>query len=740
MRSLLRAAAIMGIAGIIMAAHAQKFSSRDFGRFGARVFNCDKKTATIDNLRAAAVKAAANGCRDNIEIVALVNDSLSLRELARNGWRIVSRIGEVATLRGCAETAPYLGALPGINYLKMPSRVHTTMDSARKVSNIDQLHKTRPGWSGPRLTGKGVLFGIIDTDFDTRHRAFLDSNGLTRFLALWDQDSVAGFPDGIKKDHAGLLADSMFGLGTDGHGTYMASFGAGGDTATPYYGVAIHAMIAGVKCGFTDAQIIDGLVWLDSLATALHVPCVINMSLGSPEGPHDGTSLVDRAIDNVSAKAGHIVVGAAGNDGSDKEHVAFQVGSGASKGTCLTPALYGVWRVSDIDMWGDSAKNIVATFNILDTSSLTSRQIIVVNTNTASADTLGILWPNIISPTDTLYLLLSNVEKASALNGKPHITAELQYRPAVNASLYLGVSVSVSGSTGCTVHAWNTRQTSFRSFSVANYLDGDTNISVNELGGTAKGNITVGAYVDKKISKLWNGQIGGYPPDDSGFHILSGSSGHGPTVDGRIKPDITSPGHIVVGAMPRSVPLTATSNLVLWPDSPSTAARYGYTGGTSVSSPIVAGIVALMLEVDPTLTVTQARRILQETAINDSATGPIGTMYNNAWGAGKVNAMGAAAKMLNVATVKRIANIQKAMPYHFDKLAGERLRFVANLPGGHNELAVEFYSVSGRMVMRRQLDKNSATISFKSLPQGSYYARAVEKGKALCSARITIVK
>ena len=171
--------------------------------FGAFAIGHDPRIVTMDNLCAAVAKTAAYGCAKQVEVIALVNDSLSAGQLARYGWRIVTRIGEVATLSGCAESAPYLAALPGIRYIKMPSRVHPTMDSARKVTNVDQVHKTVPGWTGPRLTGKGVLCGFIDTDYDTRHKAFLDSNGLTRFIALWDQDSVAGFPDGIKKNQIG---------------------------------------------------------------------------------------------------------------------------------------------------------------------------------------------------------------------------------------------------------------------------------------------------------------------------------------------------------------------------------------------------------------------------------------------------------------------------------------------------------------------------------------------------------
>ncbi len=110
---------------------------------------------TLDSLKQAYVRAgsrakalvAAGKSRGLTRVSALVNDSLSIEELGRYGWRLISRIGNVATLEGSAESAPYLGALRGIRYVKMPSRVYPVMDSARKNTYVNQLQKTVPGWN-----------------------------------------------------------------------------------------------------------------------------------------------------------------------------------------------------------------------------------------------------------------------------------------------------------------------------------------------------------------------------------------------------------------------------------------------------------------------------------------------------------------------------------------------------------------------------------------------------------------
>jgi minor extracellular serine protease Vpr len=687
------------------------------------------RIATMQNLR----KAAAQECGGIVRVVALVDDSLSAGLLAQYGWRVITRIGTVATLQGCAATVPYLCALPGIRYVKMPSRVFPTMDSVRKIVHVNEVHKTVPGWSGPRLTGKGVLFGIIDTDFDTRHHAFLDSLGLTRFLALWDQDAAPTdgnrFGYGVIKNHAGILADSMFGLGSDGHGTLMASFGGGSDWASPYYGVAPDVIFAGVKMGGTDQTIIDGLHWIMSLADSLGMPCVLNMSLGIAEGPHDGTSLVDRAIDSVTAP-GRIVVGAAGNDGVKQEHVGFALAAGQSAGTwAMTVPYTSPWYVSVIDMWGDSGTSIAATFYVIDSITKafgepTPRKRLDSRTSTTDANAQMVTWN-----TNQLYFQVTAAENASPLNGKPHLQT-VMFSP--NTHLFFGPMVSVPGTGGGTVHCWNVMQKAFRALSVSGRLDGDFTMSVNELGGTARRNITVGAYNSKLVTTNYLGNTIGYPPGDSSYHGISSYSGQGPTVDGRIKPDITAPGSNPAGALPRFIATNA--NCVWWPDSPAVEDRYMIAGGTSVSSPIVAGVVALMFEYDPTLTVEQARQLLQESALTDAATGTI-PPYNNLWGAGKVNALGAVNRLINGTGVRPPIDVYyaSAPAPRLVQLSGSRLKFT----GSAKDAVVELFTLHGRRVMRSAA---GGTVSLAGVPQGVYFARAAHNGKVICSRKVSIVR
>ncbi len=92
---------------------------------------------------------------------------------------------------------------------------------------------------------------------------------------------------------------------------------------------------------------------------------------------------------------------------------------------------------------------------------------------------------------------------------------------------------------------------------------------------------------------------------------LASFSSHGPTADGRTKPDVVAQGVDVFLA--------------------NSGGSYSYSNGTSFASPMITGIVALMLEANPDLTPDDIRTILQTTA--DRADNP-----DNSYGWGAVDA------------------------------------------------------------------------------------------------------
>lgn len=101
--------------------------------------------------------------------------------------------------------------------------------------------------------------------------------------------------------------------------------------------------------------------------------------------------------------------------------------------------------------------------------------------------------------------------------------------------------------------------------------------------------ITVGAMTDA------------FTPDDFSDDYIPHFSGQGPTLDGFVKPEVIAPGGHVLGLMNLQSELAQS-----YPEFHN-GYRYFEMSGTSQSSAVVAGAVALMLQLDPELSPDQVK-------------------------------------------------------------------------------------------------------------------------------------
>ncbi len=628
---------VLAIFGLISSSTARE------ARLGGHIqLNENKTVLSKENFKKAANQCKAASEVKKIRVLALVDPTFNSSELAEYGWTLLSRVtDDIVTIEGPAETAKYLSTINGLRYSKLPQRVFPQMDSARKQSYIDEVQSVGINNLPKQYKGKGVLIGILETEFDTRHQAFLDSTGKTRFVAIWDQNDSSGpknkYNLGTIKNSAEIMADSMFALNSHVHGTWITGLAAGSRVGSnPYYGVAPDASLAGVCYTGDDNDLVNGIKWIFSVADSLKMPCVINMSIGTQVGPHDGTSIIDRAIDALSGN-GRIIVGAAGNDGDRRVHTQLILNRNETKGTWITPKSYtenGIEKVyAGVDIWGKSGIYYSASFRIIDKNTMVYHVIqptVSTTFNRMFADTL-FLNDSVSGKKDTVFFY-ALVERRSELNSKVHLQA---FTVSTNPDMMLGVNFTHTSTSVDTLHVWNAYKNSLESLGLEGYSDGDGLFSVNEVGGTAKRNITVGAYCCKLDILKWNGVL--HDGDDDYLYKIIPFSSHGPTVDGRVKPDICAPGSDIVGPLSRA---GDTTNIVVWPDINSTANRYSFTAGTSLSAPIVTGVVALMLQAKPTITPEEVKEVLMSTAYKDDATGILSST-DNIWGAGKLNALAA---------------------------------------------------------------------------------------------------
>lgn len=539
-------------------------------------------------------------------------------------------------------------AVKGIEYIQLDEAIHPNLDMARKTTRVDSVHK---GIALPMAyTGKNVVVGILDVGIDYTHPAFYDTLGNKfRIKKVWEQKSTGTPPTGFSygkelTDSLSIVSDSTDNV-LQTHGTHVAGIaaGSGNGSQTPgkYRGVAYESDL--VMVGITPASsqwtsagmsdIIDGMNYVYTYAASVGKPAVVNLSWGCTVGPHDGSSLFSQACDNLTG-AGKIFVVSAGNNGTNNVHVkkSFLTTDTILK-TVVSFSTYLPEKKTWLDVWGDVSKLFEVKLSLYNATTLSSEtRFFKLNGSTLDTFIVGAV-------SDTCYFKITLI--ASDYNLKPHALIDVYSKTANNLCL------TIKATSG-TVHAWEgyVKESSgyyggFITGGLTGATVGNVDYTIGEMACTNSA-ITVGAYASKVSYTDLAGSSWSYNSYVNVNKIVPFSS-HGPTVDNRTKPEITAPGLTIgssvssydtsftaTGSSKTSVVRTFTSSLN------GRSYYYGELSGTSMSSPMTTGIVALLLQVNPLLTPTQIKAILTQTAIKDALT--TATPNPVLWGAGKINA------------------------------------------------------------------------------------------------------
>lgn len=279
-----------------------------------------------------------------------------------------------------------LALVEEIEYIEKPKRLFFETLQGKLASCI-----APGGQFGTTLRGQGVLVAIIDSGISWRNQDFRNTDGTSRILYLWDQTLQAGqireraiesglftgennidyappdgFYSGVEFSQAqinaalntpseiegNLLVPS---LDTSGHGTAVAGIAAGngGSSGDVYAGVAPESDLIIVKLGTPRAdsfprttELMRALTYVVRKSLELRRPVAINLSFGNTYGSHNGTSLLERFIDNVSEIGRNVICVGSGNEGASGGHTGGSVGitsnnaAGTSTGTASGVGTY----------------------------------------------------------------------------------------------------------------------------------------------------------------------------------------------------------------------------------------------------------------------------------------------------------------------------------------------------------------------------------------------------------------
>lgn len=210
-----------------------------------------------------------------------------------------------------------------IQYIELPKSLYEQDRESNRASCVFELP---PDF---KVSGKGILVGFVDSGIDYAHPAFMDNEGNTRIEYIYDL-STGGSVYNKQMINEAIKSNNPFSIipsiDNTGHGTHVAGIAcAGGRINEQYIGVAPNASIAMVKAArgvaVLSSQIMQGIKFLLDKSKELDIPLVINISLSTNDGAHNGSSLLEQYIRTIANLERVAIVIAAGNEGDAGHHV-----------------------------------------------------------------------------------------------------------------------------------------------------------------------------------------------------------------------------------------------------------------------------------------------------------------------------------------------------------------------------------------------------------------------------------
>lgn len=277
--------------------------------------------------------------------------------------------------------------LDEVEYVEKPKRLYFSTLQGKQASCIFPVTAR-----DPYLTGRGVLVAVIDSGIDFENPEFWDAQGNTRIQFLWDQTLNAEqvnsqLPEGNEEFAGKAAPPEGFHVGVEfskyridaalrsrfpqsivpsvdnsGHGTAVAAIAAAGGRLAEgqYQGVAPESELLVVKMGTPrpdsfpkTTELMRAMTYVVKKAVELGRPLAVNLSFGNTYGSHDGTSLVERFLDNAAEIGRSVVCVGSGNEGAAGGHVSgsFGMNSRPAEGRRVELSVGNYQTTVNVQLW-----------------------------------------------------------------------------------------------------------------------------------------------------------------------------------------------------------------------------------------------------------------------------------------------------------------------------------------------------------------------------------------------------
>lgn len=581
--------------------------------------------------------------KERVSTYYLPNQEKFRQGILKNNWKITAENKNwiyFSTTANDLDKAFKSGDIPDyfIKYT-VPRALNDTM---REHHRVNMVH------NGIGLTsaykGKDVVIGLVDTGIETDHPDFIDANGKTRILRLWDQSTdsssnISPYGYGLIWDSTHINSNYVNGNDNGGHGSTVAGAAAGNGRATGYnQGVAPEADIIMVKTDFNlpnwHITVAEACDYIFKVADSLGKPAVVNLSVGDYMGSHDGTDPASAYIDSLlDAKNGRIVVAACGNSGNWGN---YHCQGHPNIDTTL------VWFKNNPSSAFGANKIFFDLYSDLSDATY-SYSFKAVHPTTFATSATTIYRPALGSMGTPIYDTLRNS------NGQRLATIEIYTEQEAN-NLHMQVLFTNVDSTSYNF--------GFYTIGSGKYdLWSGTGLGFNEIVQTLPSPLVLPGIVDyqlpdahqtlisnwicsPKVVSVGNIQnrsryltkAGSYyvPSGGSPVGKLSINSSKGPTRHNILKPDIVASGDVMLAPGPLWYLTNPANDTRI-----DTGDWHMGNGGTSMASPVVAGIAALYLERCKKGNNLAFLDILRNHSNSNAYSG---TLPNNAYGNGIIDA------------------------------------------------------------------------------------------------------
>jgi subtilisin family serine protease len=691
-----------------------------------------------------------------------VADGTTSDLLEQNDIKLLRMRGNIAIVSIDVDKVEQVANLQFVKRLQLSKEQFAKLDLARSASGIDAIHSGSEGLP-QAYTGKGVVAGIVDSGIDVHHINFKDEDGNSRIKQLTyvranaagtDQITSYYFPDDPDYDLAYFITDSNESF----HGSHTLGIMGGGyrgditypvlhddhtaelvTAQNPYHGVAYDSDLV-VSCGtLGDGYIAYGIEYILDYAYAHNQPAVINLSLGSNTGGHDGTEMMNEYLNLAGQEA--IICVSAGNEGDHGVALHKDLTEGDTELKSFFEPFY--FGKSDYEDTSYYKLNYGAMYFYSDTEENFEIQAIIYNKRRNRIAQRFVVPTNATTGTATYYISSSDYQQTSddvvtkslgnyfdgylglgcaydSGSGRYYALIDLYLTPnqETNADDNYLVGFVITGKNGQRIDCYSdATATCFNSYDIEGWMDGTADGSINSM---ACGNniVVVGSYNTRdSFGSLMGVEVGfsdHYYPGE-----ISEYSSYGRLNDGRQLPHVCAPGATIISSTNNAY---IEANTLVDPESlqgvvEGTDRNYYWeaSAGTSMATPVVAGSIALWLEADPTLTVDEVLDIIEQTAdkdesVNDENVDPV------KWGAGKFNALA------GLKAVMRNSGISGAVADRDNRLLTTALgnNSYNVCLAGEKALDIKVYDLSGKTAMQLNILGDETNLNLSGLSTGVY--------------------